>query len=461
MLPSAKMEQSYIVAYVALVSWIPISLVMFAFLRPQTATALALFGAVLLLPERINIDLPVLPEFDKASAGALGALLGCLWKCRPRLRAARIGRGIDWLWILLLLAQFFSARANPDVLVYGPRVLPGLTTYDAISGALRYAITTAVPFVIARAIFRTTTDLILLLRAIVVAGLFYSLFALLEMRLSPQLHNWVYGFHAHQFAQAMRDGGFRPTIFMTHGLDVARFFLLVLVCAVALYLMGVRLWRFRPGLVVLYLCAIVFFLKSTAVLLYALIAVPLLAFGSAAWIRRLGVVLALLVIAFPLLRANGVVPTETILDIAYAYNEQRGQSLEVRFDQEDLLLAHALERPIFGWSGYGRNRLYNLRTGGGLSVIDGQWILMLGENGLFGFAALFGLLTVPSMIVWRRLRRVRFSTEQVPMLALSTVCAFLAVDLLPNALHDYMQVVACGAMIGGMQGLAAMRSGRP
>lgn len=454
------MDSANIFSYVALLSWIPISLIMFSYLRPQTATALALLGAILLLPETVGFDLPIVPEFDKQSAGALGALFGCMWKCRQRLLSARIGRGIDLLWVLLLVGHFLSAFANPDSLVFGPRTLPGLTTYDAISAALRAAITMALPFVLARAVFRTPGELVLLLRVIVMAGLCYSVLALVEIRLSPQLHNWVYGFHAHQFAQAKRDGGFRPTLFMTHGLDVARFFLLVLVSATGLYRMRLPIGRFSAGLVTLYLCAIMVLLKSTAALFYAVMAVPLMAYASAVTLRRLGLVLALVVLVFPMLRANGYIPTEDILDIAYDFSEERGQSLETRFVQEDSLLARALERPTFGWSRYGRNRVYNSRTGNDESITDGLWTLTLGMQGYFGFVALFGLLTFPLIMVWRRLRQVPFSHAQWPVLSLSIACAFLTIDLIPNGLHDYIHLVTAGAVVGGLTGLAPSQSAK-
>ena len=53
------------------------------------------------------------------------------------------------------------------------------------------------------------------------AALIYAPLCLLELRLSPQLHRWVYGYHQHDFVQTMRDGGYRPMVFMEHGLMVS------------------------------------------------------------------------------------------------------------------------------------------------------------------------------------------------------------------------------------------------
>ena len=41
--------------------------------------------------------------------------------------------------------------------------------------------------------------------------------------MSPQLHRLLYGYHQHSFIQQVRDSGFRPMVFMQHGLMVATF----------------------------------------------------------------------------------------------------------------------------------------------------------------------------------------------------------------------------------------------
>ena len=46
---------------------------------------------------------------------------------------------------------------------------------------------------------------------------------LVEVRLSPQINTWIYGFFQHDFIQMMRYGGFRPIVFLPHGLWVAFF----------------------------------------------------------------------------------------------------------------------------------------------------------------------------------------------------------------------------------------------
>ncbi|MDC7223945.1 MAG: hypothetical protein PQJ60_09405, partial [Spirochaetales bacterium] len=39
--------------------------------------------------------------------------------------------------------------------------------------------------------------------------------------MSPQLSRWIYGFHGHAFIQHIRGNGYRPMVFMQHGLMVS------------------------------------------------------------------------------------------------------------------------------------------------------------------------------------------------------------------------------------------------
>ena len=57
----------------------------------------------------------------------------------------------------------------------------------------------------------------------VLGGLIYVPLCLFEVRMSPQLHNMVYGFAQHSFGQTVRGGGWRPMVFMQHGLAVGLF----------------------------------------------------------------------------------------------------------------------------------------------------------------------------------------------------------------------------------------------
>ena len=73
-----------------------------------------------------------------------------------------------------------------------------------------------------------------------IGGLIYIPLCLYEIRMSPQLHNTIYGFYQHDFVQTMRAGGWRPTVFLQHGLAVGLFMSVT-------SLIGAWLWYSMPS----------------------------------------------------------------------------------------------------------------------------------------------------------------------------------------------------------------------
>jgi len=59
-----------------------------------------------------------------------------------------------------------------------------------------------------------------------------------------------------------------------------------------------------------------------------------------------------------LVRITGAVPSADLVAAAgTALGADRAQSLESRLTNEDMLTVRALERPAFGWGGWGRARI--------------------------------------------------------------------------------------------------------
>jgi len=106
----------------------------------------------------------------------------------------------------------------------------------------------AVPFILGRACFRSRAAALDLLKVLVFFGLIYSLFFLFEVRMSPQLHKRIYGFHQHPFTQTLRGEGYRPMVFLRTGLVVAIFNMTTALAAWLLVSLNVKLtrrWTFR------------------------------------------------------------------------------------------------------------------------------------------------------------------------------------------------------------------------
>ena len=85
---------------------------------------------------------------------------------------------------------------------------------------LNQTVTWGIPYFLGRIYFNDLQGLRELSVAIFIGGLIYVPFCLYEIRFSPQLHRLLYGYHQHDFSQTFRFGGYRPMVFMQHGLMV-------------------------------------------------------------------------------------------------------------------------------------------------------------------------------------------------------------------------------------------------
>ncbi|SDF31496.1 hypothetical protein [Limimaricola pyoseonensis] len=429
-------------ATLVLLAWPLVTAALFLRLSPGRAMLASLLAGYLLLPPLpAEIDLPLLPSMNKDTIPSLAALCAGLVVLRGR---GLLPQSLAMRALLLayLLSPVVTIALNPEPLAFGVRVLPGLRLAEA-PGLVVQQLLLAVPFLLARALLQSGAAHRDLLAALVLAALAYAFPILLELRLSPQLNTWVYGFFQHDFRQMIRGEGYRPIVFLYHGLWVAFLVAMAVLAAVALARQArgraaPALWGVAGGLwVLLLLC------KSMAAILYTTLLAPFLALAPRRLQMAAAVAMAGLALAYPALKGADLVPREAILARAEAISPDRAQSLEFRFDNEDVLLARAAERPLFGWGIWGRNQLYDLRDGDALTVSDGRWIVVIGIFGWVGFLAEFGLLALPVfMLFWRQ------AAPPAATAALAVMLGMNLVDLLPNATLTPVTFLAAGAILG-------------
>ena len=120
------------------------------------------------------------------------------------------------------------------------------------------------PFLLGYMVLSSTDGVRAWMAALLLAGLAYSLPMLLEVRMSPQLNVWIYGFFDHDFSQAIRYGGYRPMVFLEHGLWVALFGFMAVIAATLHLCEGEARLRLRNGAVLAYLLVVLFLCKSAA-----------------------------------------------------------------------------------------------------------------------------------------------------------------------------------------------------
>lgn len=415
------------IAYAALIIWPVVILALFASLRPAHALIWSLLGGYLVLPVNVAFDFPGVPALDKTSIPSVAALIGALIFAGAR--AVRLPR--EW-WLMTLMALYvispmLTVLTNRDSLVFGSLMLPGLKPYDALSAAAYNSIN-LIPFLLGYNMLRTDRSQNYLLRALVVAMLCYSLPMLIEIRLSPQLHTWIYGFFPHSFGQQVRDGAFRPVVFLGHGLLVAIFTSMTIVGAVYFVQRRAQIFGVSAWFWLVYLIGILVLCRSLGALILSVAALTAALLIRQSGVRLICALVAITVFVYPVMRGADLVPVQTLADQVAAQSRERAGSFQTRIDNEDSLLKRASQRPLFGWGGYGRNRVYDESTGEDMSITDGTWIIVIGTSGWAGYVATFGLLCLPVAGIWWRGSHISAAGT-----ALSLVLAVNLVDLVPNS----------------------------
>ena len=448
------MAYGSLIATVALLVWIPLSLAVFSFFKPHRAVAILLVGGAILLPERETLTVPLLPDIDKKTIACAWALIPAMIWAGRRLKKPQLGKMPWFLLAGLMVVDVMRAALNGDAINYGAAFVPHIPLHTAITFVLQDLLVLWVPFYLGATLFKEREQLKDLLKIFVIAGLFYIPFILIELRLSPQLHRWVYGFMQHSFAQVMREGGYRPMVFMEHGLAVALFMATCTLMATGLARAKERIGRFPAWLVALVLVVVVTLLKSFGALLFLVALAPVVWFTSPRMQLRIAALLAAAIILYPMMRWLDWIPTKGLVDLAGMYSADRAGSLSFRFENEDLVLHKAFERPFFGWGGFGRIFVLDPWTGGELTTFDGDWLITYAAAGVCGFVAKYGLLVWPVWLAWKRLRKVRHKGDQMLIGALGVTTVMVVLDLLPNGMFTYFPALLAGTLLGATRELS-------
>ena len=176
------------------------------------ATVWTILGGLLIMPEGVAIKFQMVPALDKTSIPNLCALVGCIFSTQvTHVQKRRFGI-CELLLFTFVLSPIVTAALNGDPISAAGVFLPGVGYYDGISTALNQFLL-ILSFYVGRRYLRDLQDTATILRALVLAGLVYSLPILFEIRMSPQLSLWLYGFIP-SFGTEFRYGGFRPCLFM-------------------------------------------------------------------------------------------------------------------------------------------------------------------------------------------------------------------------------------------------------
>lgn len=445
------MVNADIFAYVAYGLYIAGSAFAFVRMRPAQAVAVVFLGGVLFLPEDFGIDLQGLPPLNKRTIPIVLIAAACLLRHWRRFTTAHALRTTTIITVVPLMLAVGTVMTNGDTVVYtsyGLRPttqLPGLSLYDAIAMIAEDVLNYLLPFLIGMLFIRTIKDLQDFLVVLVIMGLIYVPLMILEVAMSPQLHKWIYGFHqAGSFHQSIRFGGYRPVVFMSHGLAVSLFMCSAAMAGLGLGRAGVKLPVVPTAFARPILAMVLIASKSTATIFYYIATAPFMLFARPSTQMRVAMAMAVLVVLYPVMRAADIFPTEALVEISAAFGEQRARSVSFRFENETKLLERGGQRPLFGWGGFKRQRYF--KHGKDKSTTDGFWIIVFGKRGVLGLAASLALLTLPIFIMAHRMQRVTGRKERVLVATLALVLAVYVLDLLPNGLFTPLPFLLSGSL---------------
>jgi hypothetical protein len=421
-----------IFAQILILAWMPVVLLLFAALPPRRAVIVAFLAGFLFLP-MVSYKLPLLPDYTKMTATCAGILIGAVCFDSKRILAFS-PRLVDLPLVLFCIAPLAASLAN------------GLGLWDGFSGVLKNTITWGFPYLIGRVYFKDLDALKELAVGIFLGGVIYIPFCLFEMRMSPQLHNMLYGFSPREVQ--MRYDGWRPAVFLDGGLQLGLWMTISSMTGLWLWWTGAMkrcagvpaAWLVWPLLLTTVLC------RATGALLLELIAFGVLWLTRVTGTRLALVGLLMFAPAYITVRTLGVWHGEPITSMAKAIDPIRAESFEFRLKNEDLLVAKAMQRPIFGWGGWGRSRVMN-DEGKDISITDGFWVIEFGAHGVLALVSVYVYMLLPLWTTLGRASARHLNTRQMaPLIVLGVATALYPIDCLLNSMVNPVFILTGGAV---------------
>ncbi|MFP7672284.1 O-antigen ligase family protein [Marivita sp. S0852] len=444
-------------ATLTLALWPVVTVVLFLKLPPGRAVIATLLIGYLFLPEPpAGFDFPLVPPLTKHTIPALSALVMWLWLYGHQKNFLPRSPVTNGLFLLFIFSPIATTILNTEPVEWGQFQIQGMGLRDALAIVIQQVLL-IIPFLLARRFLATAEDQRDLMYAFMIGGVIYALPMLIEIRLSPQLNFWIYGYYQHDFIQTIRFGGFRPMVFLYHGIWAAFFLLMAILSAYALWRTEKTKRNWILLIIAVALTGVLILAKSLGAWLFAAVLIPVVLFIGSRWQMRLAVCIATFAVAYPALKGVDLVPQDRLLEFAERIDPARAQSLGFRFGNENQLLERASEKPFFGWGNYDRNQIMNPATGEIETVTDGRWVILIGQFGWLGFLAEFGLLVLPIFMLWRETRYRTPDSYSLLIVPMSLILAVNVFDMLPNATLTPLTWLMAGALTGYAETLKTTR----
>ncbi|GMW01291.1 MAG: hypothetical protein AMXMBFR84_24280 [Candidatus Hydrogenedentota bacterium] len=434
----------------AFLGWVPVLLLLFVVFPSRRAVIVGFIFAWLFLPVA-KYEFEGFVDLDKVTATCLLIFLATLFFDVNRVLTFR-PNWVDIPMAVFCLAPLFASVYN------------GLGLYDGFSEVRNQLFHWAFPYFIGRLYFSELKGMRELAIGIVLGGLVYVPLLLFELRMSPQLHNIVYGFMQHSFLQTMRYGGWRPMVFLEHGLMVGMWMTAATLCAFMFWQMaGIKIVDYAPSFtighklrnirwpmwtVVALLFAITVLCKSTFAIVLMLTGIG--AMLAVKWFRAWYVVplLSLVIVAYVVVRALGWWDGQELVRVSNAvFGPERAESLAYRLFNENILSARGRQQLVFGWGGWGRSRVDD--EWGKEFVTDSSWVIYLGTTGMVGLLSFNLAMLLPALLLRFRIPPKYWThPNAAPAVLFSILIVLWMLDNTMNNMFNPIFVLMAGGLAG-------------
>lgn len=387
-----------------------LGVISFFVLSPRRAVLVCLIGGWVLLPTA-NIVAPNSEVIDAdrfsyaLSTGIGSALYGPCWLTRSSLIGLTVLIGMlltDWKTLIRFRPKWFDV---PVLIWCVMPLFSALSNQLGFEFGLRnvsyYLLAWAVPYLAGRIYFADLKPLRELGIALVIAGLCYIPFCIIEGITGPIFYELIYGFHPYRFDGAQRVVGYRPIVFLEHGSQLGIWMSSIALLAFWMHMSGaLPKFKWIPAHVA------VFVLIVTAFLCQSLGSCILMLLGIVTWTlikknvkipRFVLVMFAVMLIGMMAFVMGGdqvvgkVLGQQTVLKLK---NYSRLKSMGWRVNVIRRGMGSVKEQPVLG---LGRWDWWELQEENKRPV----WSLFLqgmGVNGIFAGLALLGIFAIP---IWQ------------------------------------------------------------
>ena len=411
----------------ALLAYIPVAALCMIDRNSARGFTLATVLGMMVLPEAREIALPGIPDLDKTTVIFLGILIGTIL-FRPERFDHFTLLAIDFALALGMLVAFLSAYLND-----------GSYTY-CISRMFTFVLTIVIPMLMARIHIGTPAGIKTFLLGMIIGSVIYVPLVAWEFRMSPQIHIKVYGYFQHVFQQHFRAGYWRPIVFFSHALALGRFYAFTAFLAFLPMRKDLEELIGWPGRFV-FLAPLLGLLLSQSYgpyMLFVLLSVGYFVLNWRPGLALIPPVLGAVWLAFAL---GGMRPGYDIVGSLEGFNEDRAQSLGYRLEALEEYSTVILNKPGFGYAGWGGGRIEGRAT-------DSQMLIAFIDRGIIGASLYFAwwFFALYAMVyVTRRTRGTPFSKRSRAILGLTALALTIVVV---DAALDLHLLVLGSAMMG-------------